>query len=65
MTARARFRQADVTKAVIGAMAAGLTPSRVCIEPDGTITLEFGAPQPQNAYDRWKREQNALAVELV
>lgn len=41
MTTRARFRQADLTKALQGAQNAGLQPTRVIIEPDGRIRLEF------------------------
>ena len=39
MTERARFRQADVTRALKGAIAAGFTEPRIVIQPDGTIEI--------------------------
>lgn len=39
MTDRARFRQADVTRALKGAIAAGFTDPRIIIQPDGTIEI--------------------------
>src|SRR5262245_13733788 len=42
----AKFRQADVTRAVKAAKKAKLTIAGVRIEPDGTIVIIHGAPQP-------------------
>ena len=42
MTQRARFSQADVTRALKGIMQAGLTPVRIEIEPDGRIVVYCG-----------------------
>lgn len=43
MTDRARFRQADVTRALKGAVAAGFVEPRLILHPDGTIELVTGA----------------------
>lgn len=39
MTDRARFRQADVTRALRGAKAAGFSEVRLIIQPNGTMEL--------------------------
>lgn len=39
MTARSRFTQADVTRAIKGARAAGFRNVKVEIDPDGTIRI--------------------------
>lgn len=47
MTARAtRFRQADVTRALRGAIAAGQRVARAEIDPNGKIVIVFGAGAP-------------------
>jgi len=40
MTAKSRFRQTDVTRALQAAKRAGLTPSHFTIDGDGRITVE-------------------------
>ncbi|WP_277970460.1 hypothetical protein [Sphingomonas echinoides] len=42
MSRPAAFKQADVTRALRGAVAAGLKPSGYRVAPDGTIYVEFG-----------------------
>lgn len=44
---RARFKAADVTRAVSGARAAGLDPKEVKIGPDGTISVRFDMPDAE------------------
>lgn len=41
MSRRAAFKQAGVTRALRGAVAAGLRPSACSIAADGSIKLEF------------------------
>lgn len=42
MTERARFKQIDVTRAVRGAIEAGMTVELVEIAPDGKISVQGG-----------------------
>lgn len=49
MTKKARFRQADVVRAVKGMRAAGLDVSEVHIAPDGTITVRARRHEPRPA----------------
>lgn len=42
MTKRARFTQADVTRAIKAVTDIGLTPTRIEIDREGTIALFFG-----------------------
>lgn len=42
MTRAARFLQADATRALRAAVAAGMKPSECVICPDGAIRLVFG-----------------------
>lgn len=54
MTAPARFKQDDLTRAVRGAERAGMRVGRVEIAPDGSIVLvsESVAPSaPENPWD--------------
>lgn len=54
MTDRARFRQADVTRALKGAVAAGFAEPRLIIHPDGTIELLTGTIGPDaETEDEW------------
>ena len=41
MTQRARFRQADLVRALKAAVAAGVKPAQVVIEPTGELRLTF------------------------
>jgi len=43
MTARAVFRQADVTRLVRGVTAAGMQVAKVIVEPGGNIVVLTGA----------------------
>lgn len=55
MTRKASFNQADVTRAVRGAQAAGITVGTVRISPDGVIEVysqQAAQPQRLNSLDR-------------
>ena len=55
MTAAARFKQADVTRAVRGVVEAGMRVGRVEIDPSGKIVIlsESAAPPARrNAWDK-------------
>lgn len=55
MQRRAAFRQADATRALRAAIAAGLKPSGCTIAPDGSIKVDFDdtvARCPPNPLDR-------------
>lgn len=59
---RANFKQADVTRAVKAARAAGFDVARIEIERDGRIALlnrSDAARMPENEYDRWKANRDA------
>lgn len=56
MTERGRFRQADITKAIRGAVNAGMQPTLIRIHPDGEIEVGFGSDKSESHYDRWKRQ---------
>lgn len=54
MTAPARIRQADLTRALKAAQAAGLGDVRVEVEPDGKIVIMSGKlaePSERNPWD--------------
>ena len=54
MTDRARFRQADVTRVLKGAVAAGFAEPRLIIHPDGAIELITDANTAElDADDEW------------
>lgn len=46
MTRRQRFTEDEISRAIRGAALQGLTPTRIAIAPDGTITLWFGEDEP-------------------
>jgi hypothetical protein len=51
------FKQADIKRAVAGALAAGLTVKRIEIAKDGTIVIVSGLPdsQPERTeLERWR-----------
>jgi len=59
---RIAFKQADLSRALKGALNAGLKPGSVEIAQDGKIVLKFGdaAPQvPINSFDGWKAKRHA------
>jgi hypothetical protein len=60
--AATRFTQADVTRAVKGAVAAGVAVQRVEIDRDGRVVLVFGADDdksPNAALEAWERKHGA------
>lgn len=65
--AGARFRQADVTRALKGAMAAGWDVRAAEIGADGQIRLEradkSAENSSQNSYDQWKAKRDARAAQ--
>jgi len=56
-------RQADVTRAVKGALAAGLSVGGVEVAPDGTIRVLSGGettePANLSPFDEWKAKRDA------
>lgn len=48
MTRRTAFREADVSRAIKGALKAGLPVLRVEIDRDGKIVVLIGEPHPAN-----------------
>lgn len=61
---RQPFRQADVSRALKGALAAGMKPTRAEITAEGRIVLSFEdgtSPEPADAFDNWKRRRDARA----
>lgn len=52
---RAIIRQADITRAVKGALSAGMQPGRVEVRPDGTVVIYAAGEQAdtgENPCDR-------------
>jgi len=67
MTARSRFKQADLVRAVKAFQSAGLTIARLEIEPNGTITIipgpngpGYASPSDDHAWNQ-AREKFATA----
>lgn len=59
MASRVPFRQIDVTRAIRGAMSAGMKPTRAEIV-DGKIVLSFvDRAEPMSALDEWKAKRDA------
>ena len=58
------FKQADVTRAIKGARAAGMEPTRVEIYQDGRIVIfgDEGGAGPDEALDEWLRNRNARST---
>lgn len=51
-----KFRQRDLTRALKGAIAAGVQIARVEIDPSGKIVLQLGGGErvePSNEFDKW------------
>lgn len=53
MSRAARFRQADLTRAVKGARASGLSVQRVEIDPNGKIVILFGVGPAATGGNEW------------
>lgn len=53
MTARAKFTQADVKRAVVGATAAGLGIQKIEIDRDGKIVIVTTQAKPVADNDEW------------
>jgi hypothetical protein len=55
------FRQADVTRAARGAVAAGLRVSSIKIGPDGSIEILTPEAEPAltDAFSEWKAKRDA------
>ena len=64
MARRVAFKQADVSRALKGAVSAGLKPCRAEIGADGRIVLVFeGAPpEPVTEFDQWKAKRHARSA---
>ena len=57
-----RFRQADISRAVKGVKAAGVSVSQIEIGLDGRIVITSGEPQgspPRDEYANWKESHSA------
>ena len=53
MTARARFREADLVRVLKAVEKAGVGPSRVEIDPSGKIVILPGDAPPPAAANEW------------
>lgn len=56
MTTAARFKQVDVTRAVKGAVAAGLRVGRVEIDPNGKIVILSESVAPIRGPNPWDQD---------
>lgn len=63
MGKRATFTQAEVTRAIRAAKAAGMTVTRCEIGADGSIVLSDApvAPSPEDAFATWKAKREGRA----
>lgn len=59
MSRRSNFTQAELTRAIRGAIAAGLAVTHCEIGRDGTIVLSAAAgnASADTQYDKWKAQQ--------
>lgn len=58
MTRGSKFRQADISRAIKGAKAAGMPVSKIEIDVDGRIVITSEVPQvysPRDEYTAWKQ----------
>lgn len=53
MTARAKFTQSDIKRAVVGATAAGLGIQKIEIDRDGKIVIVTTQAKPVADNDEW------------
>jgi len=61
--AASRFTQADVARALKGALAAGCQVRGFAITPEGAIRVEFASKEAENSsldpFDNWKARRDA------
>lgn len=60
----ATFKQTDVTRALKGALAAGMNVGRVEIDREGRIVIVAPSqkPEPQGDLDRWLEKNDARSA---
>jgi hypothetical protein len=66
MTRRAAFRQTDVSRAVRGATAAGVSIARIEVDASGKIVIIAGAlahSTVEDDYAAWKAKRDARTAE--
>lgn len=62
MNRRATFTQAELTRAIKGARAAGMTVAKCEITPDGRIVLsDSGTTPADDPYGDWKQRREGRA----
>lgn len=62
MTARATFRQSDISRAIKAAKSAGMTVARCEISPDGRIVLSEAITESQeDVFGAWKAKREGHA----
>lgn len=62
MTRRATFTQAELTRAIKGAKAAGMAVTRCEISPDGGIVLSEATEAPaEDVFGTWKAKREGHA----